>query len=88
MKVRSMKIKIFKITKKGQITIPVEIRKQLNIKEEDLLAITTEKEYILIKKVEFPKWEDVFSRGETIAKEIKITQDDVIKACSEVRHAK
>ena len=83
-----MKVRIAKITKKGQVTIPVEIRKQLKIKENDFIAFTTEKDYILIKKVEFPEWKDMFLKGEQIAKEKNITQEDIINACSDVRHEK
>lgn len=81
-----MKVRISKITKKGQITIPNEIRKRLNIKQEDYLAITMEKDYILIKKVELPSWKSLFIEGERITKEKDITLDDILKACKEARH--
>jgi len=81
-----MKVRISKITKKGQITIPNEIRKRLNIKHEDYLAITMEKDYILIKKVELPSWKSLFLEGERISKNTHITLDDILKACKEARH--
>jgi AbrB family looped-hinge helix DNA binding protein len=80
--------RILKITRKGQITIPVEIRKSLQIKENDLLAIKAEKEYIYIKKVDVPEWDEIFSKGKLIAKEKNITPKDILEACSEVRHGK
>ncbi|TFG12929.1 MAG: AbrB/MazE/SpoVT family DNA-binding domain-containing protein [Promethearchaeota archaeon] len=82
-----MKVRISKITKKGQITIPNEIRKRLNIKHEDYLAITLEKDYILIKKVELPSWKSLFKEGERISKEKNITLNDVLEACKEARHS-
>jgi len=81
-----MKVRISKITKKGQITIPNEIRKRLNIKHEDYLAITMEKDYILIKKVELPSWKSLFKEGEKLSKETNLTLDDIIEACKEARH--
>ena len=81
-----MKVRISKITKKGQITIPNEIRKRLNIKHEDYLAITMEKDYILIKKVELPSWKSLFKEGERISKEKDISLDDILEACKETRH--
>ena len=83
-----MKVRILKITSKGQITIPIEIRKSLQIKENDLLAITAKNEYIYIKKVDVPDWNEIFSKGELIAKEKNITSKDILEACSEVRHGK
>lgn len=83
-----MKVRISKITKKGQITIPVEIRKKLDINQNDFLAITAEKDYILIKKVEFPSWDEIFLKGEKFAKENHLSQEDIINACSDVRHSK
>ncbi|MCK4282191.1 MAG: AbrB/MazE/SpoVT family DNA-binding domain-containing protein [Candidatus Lokiarchaeota archaeon] len=82
-----MKVSLSKITKKGQITIPIDIRKNLKIKQGDFLAITTENDYILIKKVKLPSLKDIFSEGKRIAKEKHITQEDVINACREARHA-
>lgn len=82
-----MKVRISKITKKGQITIPNEIRKVLNITRDDFLAITMESDYILIKKVDLPSWESIFSEGEKIANEKRITLNDVLKACKEERHS-
>lgn len=81
-----MKVKISKITKKGQITIPSEIRKVLNITQGDFLAIAMEKDYILIKKVDLPRWKSIFFEGEKIANEKNITLNDVLKACKEERH--
>ncbi len=83
-----MKVRILKITSKGQITIPIEIRKRLQIKENDLLAVMAEKEYIYIKKVDLPDWDEIFSKGELIAKNKNITEREILDACSEVRHGK
>jgi AbrB family looped-hinge helix DNA binding protein len=82
-----MKVRISKITKKGQITIPNEIRKSFNIKQGDYLAITTEKDYILIKKVDLPNWKTIFKEGDRIAKEKNITLNDIMEACEEARHS-
>ena len=81
-----MKVKMVKITKKGQVIIPPEIRKKLQIKQNDVLAVSAEEDCILIRKVEVPEWKEMFSKGETIAKEKKITPEDILEACSDVRH--
>ena len=83
-----MKVRMLKVTSKGQITIPIEIRRKLRIKKDDLLAITAEDNYIFIKKVELPDWDEIFSKGDLIAKEKKITPEDILEACAEARHGK
>ncbi len=45
---------IVKVTRKGQITLPKEIRDKLSIREGDYLEITLQGDKIIIKKVEHP----------------------------------
>lgn len=46
---------IVKVTRKGQITIPKDIRDQLSIKEGDYLIVSFEKDKIIIEKHRQPK---------------------------------
>jgi antitoxin PrlF len=48
--------KIVKVTRKGQTTIPAEIRKKLGIKEGDELAVDSVDQQVIFKLV--PKIED------------------------------
>ena len=48
--------KTVKVTRKGQTTIPAEIREQLGIKEGDELAVETIDQQIIFKLI--PKLED------------------------------
>jgi len=43
---------IMRVTTKGQLTIPVAIRKKLNIREGDYLQVHLEKNEIRLKKIE------------------------------------
>lgn len=43
--------KIVKVTRKGQTTIPVQIRKQLGIKEGDKLAVETRDQQVIFKPI-------------------------------------
>jgi len=47
-------LSIVKVTRKGQITLPKEIRDKLSIREGDYLEITLQGDKIIIKKVEPP----------------------------------
>jgi len=41
-----------KLSSKGQIVIPTDIRKRLNVKEGSVFAVTTKKDMIVMKKLE------------------------------------
>ncbi len=41
-----------RVSSKGQIVIPKEIRESLNIKEGDLLAAVSEENFIILKKID------------------------------------
>jgi len=77
-----------KITKKGHLLLPPEIRKKLKLKQNDVFAVAAEGDCIVMRKVEVPAWEEMFSKGEIIAKANKITPEDILEACSDVRHGK
>jgi antitoxin PrlF len=63
--------KIVKVTRKGQTTIPAEIREKLGIKEGDDLAVETRDDQIVFKRI--PKLEDMCGifAGEADIVEIK-----------------
>ncbi len=45
-------IELTKLSSKGQIVIPSEIRERLNIKKGSIFAVTTNKEMIILKKLD------------------------------------
>jgi transcriptional pleiotropic regulator of transition state genes len=47
-----MATEIMRVSSKGQLTIPVSIRKQLKIKEGDYLKISIDQNEIRLKKIE------------------------------------
>lgn len=42
---------IIKVTEKGQITLPIQMRRKLGIKKDDYLAVETEGDSLKLKKV-------------------------------------
>jgi AbrB family looped-hinge helix DNA binding protein len=52
MKKNSIDLKFIKTSTKGQIVIPLKIREKLDIHNGSILAVTTEKDMIVLKKVE------------------------------------
>lgn len=55
-----MEIGITKISKKGQIVIPAEIRRDLNIRASDKFMVFGKKDTILMKKIGKPEIEEGF----------------------------
>lgn len=71
-----------KMTTKGQVVIPVDIREELNIEEGTPLAVSRLREFIILKKInitdpkkEFEKltgWGETFARKKGIKNEQKV----------------
>lgn len=80
-----MSVEIVKVTRKGQVTIPQDMRKELEVSEGDYLAVTKSGKHVLMRKADLPSWDEIFTDAEKFAKEKKITRGDVLKACAEVR---
>jgi AbrB family looped-hinge helix DNA binding protein len=73
---------IMRITSKGQLTIPVSIRKELKLKSGDYLRVNVENQEIRLKKVETilplssddPIW-SMIGVGESGQKNISVNHD-------------
>ncbi|EEB74656.1 transcription regulator SpoVT/AbrB family [Thermococcus sp. AM4] len=76
-------MEVVKVSTKGQVVIPKEIRDALGIRNGDYLVVMEKNGYIVMKKLSV---EDVFKEGEELAKTLEITREDVIRAVREVRY--
>lgn len=80
---------ITKVSTKGQVVIPKELRKELGIKEEDEFFIYGENDTIIMKKIAKPKLEKRFKElADRLSEEVKargITRKDVEEAIKAVR---
>lgn len=76
-------MEVVKVSTKGQVVIPKEIRESLGIRNGDYLVVTERNGYIIMKKLSV---EDVFKEGEEFAKSLKIEKKDVIRAVREIRY--
>ncbi len=80
---------ITKVSAKGQIVIPKELRERLNLKEGDTLLVYSTDSMLVIRKV--TKQESILSIiAEPVRKKIKklgITRKDVSKAIEQARHS-
>ncbi len=73
---------VIKVTSKGQITLPVEIRNALDISNASYLVVEQVGDYVLMKKAEIRMKEiqDILKKD---AKSKKITKKELLKALEE-----
>ena len=54
-----MEIELTRMSSKGQIVIPLALRKKLAIKDGEILAVSTKDDILVLKKVENPLEDDL-----------------------------
>jgi len=74
---------LVKISPRGQVVIPKDIREALGLEGGERLAIKAQGDVILLKRVEIPElkesWGEIFKWGESFAREKGIKEEDVGK---------
>lgn len=79
-------VSITKISSKGQIVIPSEIREKMNLEEGNLLIVLDSNDSICLKKVELPKikrWGEVTKPFREAAKKSGFTKEDLDRVIEE-----
>jgi AbrB family looped-hinge helix DNA binding protein len=52
--------RLTKVTRKGQVTIPEEIREAYGISEGDFMLVGGTKGLVMLKKLSLPSWKELF----------------------------
>ena len=85
-------IETIKMSSKGQIVIPKEIREEINVEEGSLFAVFGEKDTIVLKKIEKPSKEQLISDLKEFSEKAKkrlikqgIREQDINKIIHESR---
>lgn len=81
-------VTITKISSKGQVVIPLEIREKMNLVEGNLLLISQNDDSICMKKIELPKiksWKEATKPFRDAAKKSDFSTDDLKKLIEESR---
>lgn len=73
-----MKAKIVKVTDKGQISLPINFRKNTGIKKGDELIMIQDKGTIIIEKVDNSRFRDLLKNSEKVAKKLWGGKEDDI----------
>lgn len=83
-----MEAKIITVTTKGQIAIPVSIRKELSIENGDKLVVYTFGDTIMLKVLKVPSNEEflkMMDNAQEWAKSVGYKEEDVDATIKEVR---
>jgi len=81
-------VNITRISSKGQVVIPFEIREKMNLEEGNLLIISDSDNSICMKKIELPKiksWKEATKPFREAAKRSNFSNDDLKKLIEESR---
>lgn len=75
---------VIKVTSKGQVTLPVDIRKKLHISKDTYIAVDIIGDYIIMKKVglKLKELSDIIQKS---VKEKGVTKKEIEKAILESR---
>ncbi|MBN2014436.1 MAG: AbrB/MazE/SpoVT family DNA-binding domain-containing protein [Candidatus Altiarchaeota archaeon] len=79
-----MNIELTKISQKGQVVIPQQIRKKLGIKKGTRFAVFGEDDTVILKKVDMPTTEEFKKLTQKTARK-DITDEDIEDAIRETR---
>ncbi len=75
---------VIKVTSKGQVTLPADVRKKLHIDKDAYIAIDIIGDYIIMKKVGL-KLKEISDIIQKSAKDKKITKKEIEKVILESR---
>ena len=75
---------VIKVTSKGQVTLPADIRKKLQIDKDTYIAVEMVGDYIIMKKVGL-KLKELSEIVQKVAKNKGISEKDISKAINESR---
>lgn len=74
---------VTKISSKGQVVIPYDIRKELGLETGSTLVVSKANDLILLKKIEIPdpmmEFERIAKWGQEFAKKKGLKEEDVVK---------
>ncbi len=71
---------------KGQITIPVEMRKSIGMEEDDLITISTWSDKAIIIFPQKLKTAELLRKSAKMAKDKGISLEDLLMELDEIRH--
>ena len=86
-----MDTQIISVTSKGQIALPIKMRRKLTINAGDKLIAYTYDNAIILKPIKMPKLEELkgkLQEAENWAKQVGYTEEDINRIIKEIRSSK
>ena len=90
-----MPVETIKMSSRGQIVIPQEIREELNASEGTIFSVVSSKDAIILKKISIPSKEDLIKEIGVIAlgcrkraEKLGIKESDVPELVQRIRKSK
>lgn len=80
-----------KMSSKGQVVIPENIRKRLNLKEGTQFVVTGKEDVVILKAISEPsldEFETLIQEARTQAKEASLKKSDITDAAAKARSLK
>lgn len=71
-------INIIKVTDKGQISLPIQLRNSLNIEQGDKLIIMQNDNFLILRKLKREDFSDLLKHSEKVAKKLWDNKEDDI----------
>ncbi|HNP31573.1 MAG TPA: AbrB/MazE/SpoVT family DNA-binding domain-containing protein [Nitrospirales bacterium] len=79
-----------KLSSKGQVVIPEEIRKQLGLKEGDQFVVVGQDDAVILKSIKKPvlnEFDSLIDKARRQARDARLKRSDIGKAIAKVRSA-
>jgi len=80
-----------RLSSKGQIVIPEEIRKQLGLREGDQFVVVGQDDAVILKSIKKPvlkEFDALIDKARRQAREARLKRSDIAKAIAKVRIAR
>lgn len=86
-----MSVEVLTVSSKGQVVLPVDMRKELSIEYGDKLAAYASDGVIMLKRIEIPTEKDFMAKmdeAQEWAQTVGMTEDDITEAIKAVRKSR
>ena len=82
---RLMNISVTKVSTKGQVVLPVDIRHQMNIHPHDKLLLVAQDETLIVKKIDSRSFRELMEPLWNKTRQLGLDEDDIDELITEAR---
>lgn len=78
-------MEVTSMSSRGQVVIPTEIRKELNLSEGEKFIVVGKGDTIILQKIKMPSFEEFIGKTHEFAEKHGITREDLQRAIKNAR---